>query len=386
MLSARRSALLAAILILLTPMVSGCTSPNLDMQGGDLAEGVRSLITPSGLEEQLRVIVQHERPSGSEGENAAIDHIVAVLRGDGIPVDIYTFHAYASDPVSATIEVIGADFEPEAITYSFSAVAERLEGRLVDVGTLDDLPDLEPGTGERLVLRGDAAGRASAAGGSRGGGSTQVAAAQTEVPDLSGAIALIEGIPGTASVDQLELMGAAGAIFINSEERLNDLIVTTTWGTPSMRNYHRLPTLPAAHVKKSDGEVLRGLMSRGTADEIVNRSPFSVPRSPFPVNRLRPGQRLGGQQARIVTHVLHHRSVADAQAVFVLVPGQMINNKLSRTLQHFGRPRLLRCQVIHMHSFGDKSRDHGRGHIGLQVFHRTGPRKIISPAGNVISR
>jgi len=264
MLSARRSALLAAILILLTPMVSGCTSPNLDMQGGDLAEGVRSLITPSGLEEQLRVIVQHERPSGSEGENAAIDHIVAVLRGDGIPVDIYTFHAYASDPVSATIEVIGADFEPEAITYSFSAVAERLEGRLVDVGTLDDLPDLEPGTGERLVLRGDAAGRASAAGGSRGGGSTQVAAAQTEVPDLSGAIALIEGIPGTASVDQLELMGAAGAIFINSEERLNDLIVTTTWGTPSMRNYHRLPTLPAAHVKKSDGEALRGLMSRGT--------------------------------------------------------------------------------------------------------------------------
>jgi len=264
MLNARRSVLLSAILILLAPMVSGCSAPKPDARGRELAEGVRSLVTPSGLEEQLGAIAQYERPSGSEGENAAIDHIVATLRGEGIPVDIYTFQAYASDPVSATIEVVGADLEPEAITYSFSAIAERLEGRLVDVGTLDDLPDLEPGTGERLVLRGDAAVRASAAGGLRGGGSTQVASVQTDLPDLAGAIALIEGNPGTASVDQLAHMGAAGAIFINSEERLNDLIVTTTWGTPSLRNYHRLPTLPAAHVNKSDGEALRSLMSRGT--------------------------------------------------------------------------------------------------------------------------
>ncbi len=264
MLSARRSVLLAAIMVLLTPMLSGCSAPPPDSQGLELAEVVRSLVTPSGLEEQLEAIAQYERPSGSEGESAAIDHVVAVLEGDGIPVDVYTFQAYASDPITASIEVIGADLQPEAITYSFSAAAERLEGRLVDVGTLDDLPDLEPGTGERLVLRGDGAGRDSAAGDSRGGRSTQVAPTQAGLLDLSGAIALIEGIPGTASVDQLALMGAAGAIFVNSQERLNDLIVTTTWGTPSLRNYHRLPTLPAAHVKKSDGEALRNLMSRGT--------------------------------------------------------------------------------------------------------------------------
>ena len=264
MISARRNALLAAILILLAPMVSGCSDPQSDTQGTELAEQVRALVTPSGLEEQLGAIVQYERPSGSEGENAAIDHIVAVLQGDGIPVDVYSFQAYVSDPVSATIEVVGADLDPAAITYSFSAATERLEGRLVDVGTLDDLPDLEPGTGERLVLRGDAAGRAAAADSSQRQGSTQVASTRTHLPDLSGAIALIEGIPGTASVDQLALMGAAGAIFINSEERLNELIVTTTWGTPSLLNYHRLPTLPAAHVKKSDGEALRSLMSRGT--------------------------------------------------------------------------------------------------------------------------
>ena len=116
MLSARRSAPLVAILILLVPMVTGCSAPHQSSQRRELAEGVRSLVTPSGLEEQLGAIAQYERPSGSEGENAAIDHIVAVLQGDGIPVDVYTFQAYASDPVSATIEVVGADLEPEAIT------------------------------------------------------------------------------------------------------------------------------------------------------------------------------------------------------------------------------------------------------------------------------
>jgi hypothetical protein len=166
--------------------------------------------------------------------------------------------------VSATIEVVGADLAPEAITYSFSGVAEGLEGRLVDVGTLADLPDLEPGTGERLALYGDASmvvdrgGLAAAAGRRRSG------AGASGESDVFGAIALIDGIPGTASVDQLALMGVSGAIFVNPEERLNDLIVTTTWGTPSLRNYHRLPSLPAAHVKKSDGEALRRLLSRGS--------------------------------------------------------------------------------------------------------------------------
>jgi len=259
MLSARRSALLIAITIFVSPTISGCSAPSLETQVPELAERVRSLVTPAGLEEQLRAIARYERPSGSAGENAAIDHVVAVLQADGIPVDVYTYQAYASDPVSAEIEIVGADLAPEAITYSFSASADRLEGRLVDAGTLDDLPDLEPGTGERLVLRGDAARRGAGEGGSGPG-----APPATSGPDLSGAIVLIDGIPGTASVDQLALLGAAGAIFVNSEERLNDLIVTTTWGTPSMRNYHRLPTLPAAHVKKSDGEALRSLLSRGT--------------------------------------------------------------------------------------------------------------------------
>lgn len=225
-----------------------CSPAAPDSTVGELAAAVREHVTLEGLEEQTAAIVEHERPSGSAGESAAIDHIVETLRSDGIPVQVYEYQAYASDPVSATVEVVGVDLAIEAITYSFSGSAERLDGRLVDVGTVGDLPGLEPGTGERLALI------VEAGGGTPEGG---------QLPDLSGAIALLDGNPGSASVDQLALMGAVGAIFVNREDRLNDLIVTTTWGTPSLRNYHRLPTLPAAHVRKSAGESLRELLQRG---------------------------------------------------------------------------------------------------------------------------
>ena len=47
-----------------------------------LAAAVRTAITPDRLAVHTREIVRHERPSGSPGENAAIDYIVATLRAD----------------------------------------------------------------------------------------------------------------------------------------------------------------------------------------------------------------------------------------------------------------------------------------------------------------
>ncbi len=233
-------------------LCAGCAAPPPEPGTGaqvrELAAAVQELITPQGLEEQAAAIVQYERPSGSAGENAAIDHIVEALRAAGVEVEVHTYQAYASIPVAATIEVLGAGFAPEAITYSFSAASDNLEARLVDGGSLRDLPRLEPGTGERLVLTGEVDAPGSAAKG---------------YPDVRGAFALIDGNPGTASVDRLEILGAVGVVYVNQEERLNDLIVTSTWGTPSLRNYHRLPKLPAVHVKRSDGETLRRLLGQG---------------------------------------------------------------------------------------------------------------------------
>jgi Iap family predicted aminopeptidase len=212
----------------------------------ELATAVRNGITPAGLREHAEAIVRYERPSGSPGENAAIDHIVTSLREAGVPVEVHTFQAYTSDPVAAAVEVPSTGFAPEAITVAFSGAANRLEAPLVDVGTLSDLPELEVGTGERLALPDEGNG----------------VRADPRLAAVRGAIALVEGQPRNVSATVLARLGAVGVIFVNPEERLNDLIVTTTWGNPSLRNAHRLPDLPVVQVKKSAGDQLRELLAR----------------------------------------------------------------------------------------------------------------------------
>lgn len=231
-----------------------------------LAAAVMESITVPRLERHASAIVRYERPSGSEGENAAIDSIVASLSADGVPVEVHTFDTYASDPISASVRIPAAGLSFEAITMAYSA-SGTLRGRLVDVGSLRDLPDLEVGTGEVVALEGDASmdGRGRAA-----------------LPDLRGAIALVEGQPRNVPTAALQLLGAGGVVFTNPEERVNDLIVTSTWGTPSLRNYQRLPEIPAVQVNKSDGDRLRTMLAAGaveaeiTAEVATGRKPLRL--------------------------------------------------------------------------------------------------------------
>ena len=221
--------------------------------GGDdpaagVAAAVKQAITAQSLGVHVDSIVQHERLSGSDGENAAIDYIVGVLESDGIPVSVDTFLAYASDPLSARVEVVGGAFSPPAITVSFSGRVENLEGPLRDLGDADSLPELLTQTGERVLLQGEGP-----------AGST----ARPDRPDLRGVIALVTGTPGPGEATKLALLGVAGAVFINPEERLNDLTTTTVWGTPSLRDYHRIPQLPVAEIRRGDGDRLRAMLATG---------------------------------------------------------------------------------------------------------------------------
>ncbi len=231
----------------------------------ELLAAVEAGITTEGLDRFASAIVRYERPSGSLGENAAIDSIVAGLREAGVPVEVHTFDTYASDPVSATVEIPGTGISFEAITMAYSGETDGLVARLVDLGTLRDLPGLEVGTGQRLALEGDPRWYGDDA-----------------APDLQGAIAMVEGQPRNVPTAALALMGASGIIFVNPEERLNDLIVTSTWGTPSLQTYQRLPTIPTVQVAKSAGDALRERMTRGptrvriTADVNTGRKPLRL--------------------------------------------------------------------------------------------------------------
>lgn len=216
-----------------------------------LLEGVKAEITVEAMDVELDSIVQYDRLSGSPGEIAAVNYLVRTLESEGIQVRVDTFLAYISDPVSASVQVPGTDFAPEAITVSGSGDVENLQAPMVDMGSLGDLPPFLTETGERFVL--EARGPA----GSQG---------FPPLPDLQGRIALVTGQPRPGPVTQLTLLGAAGVIFVNPEERLNDLTATSVWGTPSLRDYHRIPTLPVAQVKRSDGDRLRSMMADGTVE------------------------------------------------------------------------------------------------------------------------
>lgn len=214
----------------------------------DLVEAVQGEIAVASIEVALDSIVQYDRLSGSPGENAAIDYLVRTLEGEGIRVEVDSFLGYISDPISARVAVPGTGFAPDAITVSGSGTVENLQRPLVDLGTLDDLPDFLTETGERLVL--DAEGPE---------GSVDL----MEYPDLTGKIALVTGAPRPGPVTQISLMGAEAVIFVNPEERLNELTTTSVWGAPSLRDYHRIPILPVAEVKRSDGDRLRAMLGEG---------------------------------------------------------------------------------------------------------------------------
>jgi hypothetical protein len=211
-----------------------------------LAQSVKDAITTDALMTFSAAITEHVRPSGSPGENAAIDTVVATLEAHGVPVVVHELDAYASDPISASVTIPGTDFAPDAITMSYSASSAGTVGEVVDMGALADLPRLEVGTGERLVIEGEEFG--------------------ADLPDLGGKVAIVDGQPRNVPTIALERMGAAAVVFVNPEERLNELIVTSTWGSPSLMNHHRLPTIPVAQIARSAGEELRARMAVGTVE------------------------------------------------------------------------------------------------------------------------
>ena len=233
-------------------MLAAACGPTPSEAPGDpvaaLTAAVQADITPEGLSEQVDSIVQYERLSGSPGENAAIDHIVRELEREGVAVTVDTFMAWVSDPISARVQVVGTDFAPEAITVSGSASVEGLEEMVVDLGSAEDLPPFLALTGEDLVLAEEGPAGSSA---------------RTDRPDVRGRIALVTGTPGPDEVAKLSLLGAAGAVFVTTEERLIDMTTTTVWGSPSLRDYRRIPALPVAEVRKSDGDRIRSMLGSG---------------------------------------------------------------------------------------------------------------------------
>jgi len=250
------SALLWTLLLVLVGCGDTAQNPGVASAAGsgDLVAAVQSGIRVESMDVELDSIVQYDRLSGSAGENAAVDYLYRTLTEEGIEARVDTILAFVSNPVSASVEVPGTAFAPEAITVSGSGTIMDLEAPVVDLGSLGDLPPFLTETGERLVLVQDLLGAPSRLDAEGESGA---------YPDLQGRIALVTGQPRPGPVVQIAGMGAAGVVFVNPEERLNDLTTTSVWGAPSLRSYHRIPTLPVAQIKRSAGDRLRAMMGEG---------------------------------------------------------------------------------------------------------------------------
>jgi Iap family predicted aminopeptidase len=220
------------------------------------------------LERHAKEIVKHVRPSGSPGEFAAIDYVVKTLRSEAIPVDVHEFSAYVSDPVRASLRLVGADSkEWEALTQAFSVStgSEGLTGELVDCGK----------------------------------GETEDYARC----EVRGKIALLDARAGPDELRAASLAGAAGAVFVSTSERINEMTVGPIWGTPTHKDYTELPAIPSVAVAKASGAELRELMAA---------EPLSV--------RLETELDAGWKTLRVTVATI--RSAQDPEG-FVLVGGHM---------------------------------------------------------------
>ncbi len=193
-------------------------------------------VSRTALVETLDLFATLDRISGGDGERRANAYLKRKLRDYGVPFDAYSMELYLSQPLSASVEVLGPDGgELDAINHAFSRSTppEGVGGELVYIGrnmTADpfDAPLVDY---EALGVRGK--------------------------------VVLDDGYPAPYRAWATEQAGAIAQIYINPDDQLHNMTVTTIWGAPTPETKHRIPENPIVAIKLPDGDALRDRLARG---------------------------------------------------------------------------------------------------------------------------
>jgi len=177
-----------------------------------------------------------DRISGNEGERQANAYLKKKLTEYGIPFDSYEMELYLSHPMSASVTVLTPEpAKLEAINHAFSrsTPAGGVEGELVYIGrnmTADpfDAPLVD-----------------------------------YQAIDVKGKIVLDDGFPAPYRAFATERAGAIAQIYINPDDRLHNMTVTTIWGAPTPETASLLPQNPIVAMRRPDGDGLRDRLARG---------------------------------------------------------------------------------------------------------------------------
>lgn len=184
---------------------------------------MQAAVDAGALSRHLDWFAGVDRDTGGEGEDRAVDYLVTELGAAGVPVTVHEFDAFLSYPREATFRTVSPSAaEHRCVTHSFV--------RSTGPGGL---------TAELVVVA-----------------DGNFAAARDR-------IALVDGLATPVTVLQASQAGCAGLVFANEDRFIHNMIGTTIWGTPSLDQVDRLPTVAAVSVDVESGRALKALIGRG---------------------------------------------------------------------------------------------------------------------------
>ena len=195
-----------------------------------------------------------ERVSGGADERQAAAYICEVLDGAGVPYTLHEPVLYLSTPESARVTLDRKHIQARPPAFSASTTPQGVSGPLVYLpsGSATSTYDL-------------------------------FSSDLDEIPDLTGKVALVDGMPMPLKVSQVQAAGAIAGVFMHPGSGIHEGIATEIWGTPSPEDLRRKPTIPVVGVSGDDSRALIEAASAGakvtvraTLDEAWRQAPLVV--------------------------------------------------------------------------------------------------------------
>ncbi|HZO73890.1 MAG TPA: M28 family metallopeptidase [Ktedonobacteraceae bacterium] len=201
-----------------------------------IEQAIVQAVSRERLMADTQAIARWVRLSGTEDERKAFGYIADTLRQCGVEPTLYTGYGLISLPISAQLRA--GQKELRAITHAMavSTPEKGLQLNAVYVGS---------GGAESYASR-----------------------------DVQGKAVVIDGIAMPAKVLTAQRAGAAACIFVNQDELVHEMIVSSIWGSPTPENRHQLPRIPVVSLGKEDGDTLRDMFGAGQPQGIAPMEPW----------------------------------------------------------------------------------------------------------------
>ncbi|MBM3568093.1 MAG: M28 family peptidase [Alphaproteobacteria bacterium] len=213
-----------------------------------------------------------------EDVNGGVDHLTAILKRLGVPVEVHEPEIYLSIPLGASVVVGNQSFRAKPPSMSLS-VPGGVEAELVYLRTNPHTMRSYTRNPEEIFVDGKAA-----------------------LAKAKGRIVIMDGFanPGTCSL--LEEQGAVGVIPVNPGVDIHWGTCTTIWGSPDLDDLPRKPKIAVAAVNNPDGKAIVALAEAGKRGRVVTEMQEGWFRQKVPVVTI-PGAREPGKFVFVHGHL-----------------------------------------------------------------------------------